>query len=879
MGELLIKIPREVRRELQPFRKRTVETNETAYSSDEGNLEYELNSFNDMNDIPNIDDMGELIDDLNEPPKKRQRLNGNSNENENDIENENENKDDNDDGNVAELEDIDIMINSNGTGNHEMNVPRTDRVQQNDGANDDLSTDNPLTQQQSQQQEQKQQTKLNENGNMKSHHNNNDDDNDSWFGSSEEESDDDINDIYIGNKDKSGSVARNSNFDNNNDNDDDVDDDKNGDLLYEDKQSNQKHNNSNYFYDRSGNMNGLNENVNESESESDSASEDFDINETLVSKSTYGVTDVLLVRIEFGVSDPIEGIQWIVPRTTSDYKPYIDPTSKSNSNSKSGSVTSSSDQPIISGRSGTSTRDSSNDIILKKRGYTDYSVTSSDSSSISPKRDKKSMPKKRRNGSPNKMENAYNAEAIGASVFGNNNASGKNVDNSKLLHGNRAKCMYVYDCGWLPCVDSLRERYDFTLQISVPYGYCAIGCGKVISKQIRLESNEYKNVFVFKTEYIRAKDFGFIVGPFIEKNITSLWRSDDYRKYLPLSPMSPSRSGYDGNTSFNSTVDGSPRHNGGGVGGGGDGGSGQDSEDEGESKTNSGKKKKQKKQKNGGGDGGNENKQQQQVDDGGGQLICAELGEGVPEIKVYFLNNNDSIAGHNTSEEEVEHSCFAIPKMFECFEKYLENEYPFDCCNFVFIDECYSVGGFKTCGNLIMLSNDLLYDSSNIEQCYISNKLISQSIAESWMNHVVLPINLGDIWIKIGMTALVHLQWIELFEGKNEIEYMKTLWRFHRYYDGPHPGGHPKPPMGWNGFLHEKEIYVNYYDFYYYRSWFVLMMLENMIGSDSFRGNVILNCINVNTHGGSKFEDGISTKLLEKALFEVCTSGYIIIFS
>ena len=324
-------------------------------------------------------------------------------------------------------------------------------------------------------------------------------------------------------------------------------------------------------------MNRLNENVNESESKSNSASEDFDMNETLVSKSTYGVTDVLLVRIEFSVSDPIEGIQWIVPRTASDYKPYIDPTSKSNSNSKAGSVASSPDQPIISGRSGTSTRDSNNDISLKKRGYTDYSVTSSDSSGISPKRDKKSMLRKRRNGgsSLNKMQNAYNAEAIGASVFGNNNATGQNVDHSKLLDWNRAKCTYVYDCGWLPCVDSLS---DFTFQTSVPYGYCAIECGKVISKQIRLESNEYKNVFVFKTEYIRAKDFGFIVGPFIEKNITSLWRSDDYRKYLPLSPMSQSRSRYDGNTSFNSTVDGSPRHNGGCVGGG----SGQDSEDEGE---------------------------------------------------------------------------------------------------------------------------------------------------------------------------------------------------------------------------------------------------------------------------------------------------------
>ena len=220
----------------------------------------------------------------------------------------------------------------------------------------------------------------------------------------------------------------------------------------------------------------------------------------------------------------------------------------------------------------------------------------------------------------------------------------------------------------------------------------------------------------------------------------------------------------------------------------------------------------------------------------------------MPEIKVYFLNNNDSIAGHN-------------------FVLQYQN-------NFVFIDECYSVGGVKTRSNLIMLSNDLLYNSSNIEPCYTSNKLIyTQSIAESWMNHVVLPIK-GDIWSKIDMTASVQLQWIELFEGKNEIEYMKTLWRFHRYR-----GGHPKPPMGWNGVLHEKEIYVNYYEFYYCCSWFLLMMLENMIGSDSFRGNVILNCINVNPHGASKFEDGISTKLLEKALFEVCTSGYIIIFS
>ena len=55
------------------------------------------------------------------------------------------------------------------------------------------------------------------------------------------------------------------------------------------------------------------------------------------------------------------------------------------------------------------------------------------------------------------------------------------------------------------------------------------------------------------------------------------------------------------------------------------------------------------------------------------------------------MNGSDGGITGDT-EAEVEHSCFAIPKMFECFEKYLENEYPFDCCNFVFIDEFYSVG-------------------------------------------------------------------------------------------------------------------------------------------------------------------------------------------
>ena len=382
--------------------------------------------------------------------------------------------------------------------------------------------------------------------------------------------------------------------------------------------------------------------------------------------------------------------------------------------------------------------------------------------------------------------------------------------------------MFTYNCHWLPCMDALKYRCAYTLQLGVPHDYTAICNGELKTKSSNVSSS--KSYFVYDIKKpILARNLTFAIGPFIEISLNDILPS--FATDLSLTPNNQNEEEED-----------------------------DDDDDEQEEQENKSEKEEEEKEENDKTTKKTKNSDKEENDDSEDDDIdidgddesedqdedmssikdefMSSLGDDFVKIKLYVLQDN---------MDNIITSCFNIPRMIKTYEKRLNLSFPYKSLSFVFVDESYDLG--LSYMNLNILSNDLLHTELQIEQSYETNDIISRCIADNWMNYSLDVSKIEDLWIKIGFAGLLHYEWLTIYEGKNEMEYRKAMWRAHREETGPHPHQHPKPPLSWNGYLHEEQLFILYYDYIKEKSMYVIKMLQQLLGSQSFDRNVTKNII------------------------------------
>ena len=420
--------------------------------------------------------------------------------------------------------------------------------------------------------------------------------------------------------------------------------------------------------------------------------------------------------------------------------------------------------------------------------------------------------------------------------------------------------MFSFNVNWLPCLNALKYRCTYRLQLTVPMDYRAICNGELV-KTTKIQSNvsAAKSVFIYDVnEPILARNLTFAVGPFQEIILNDI---------LPdvAAALSP-------NMQSNQEVGGREE---------------DDEDDENEEKspeTKNTEKKEEDSKKDGeetkeGDDGEEDEDIDLEEDDDADAEDEAEKAkkEAQRKRKRAVLDESVCIKIYVLPDHlpNVITTCFNIPRIIKVYEQYLDLTFPFSTLSFVFVDEPYRDA--LSYLNLNILSNDLLHTESQIEQSYTTNELISRCIAENWMNHALNVWEMSDLWIRIGFAGLLHYEWLSLYEGQNEMEYRRAMWRYHREETGPHPHAHPKPPLSWNGYLHEQQLFSVHYDYIRVKSMFVMRMLQQLLGSLSFRQNVTKNIVFGHLNGKFVNEQRttISTAKLHRHLSGFYAEGQI----
>ena len=416
--------------------------------------------------------------------------------------------------------------------------------------------------------------------------------------------------------------------------------------------------------------------------------------------------------------------------------------------------------------------------------------------------------------------------------------------------------MFTYNCRWLPCLDGMKYRSAYKLQFTVPEDYVAICNGDLKVSKSNVSSS--KSYWIYEIdEPILSRDFAFAVGPFEEITLNDILPS--IATDLSLTPTNElNEEEEDGDDEEKSPE------------------TSEDSDNKKQVKSESDKGKSGKMEADDDENNENENEDDLEPDEllsGDDQTSTKKHGKNIDleddfvKIKLWVLPDkytNDTIT-----------SCYNIARMIKVYERTLDLDFPFKTLSFVFVDEAYKLGSSYL--NLNILSTELIHNEYQIEQSYETNSIISRCIADNWMNYALNVDEIRDLWIKIGFAGLLHYEWLRIYEGKNEMEYRKAMWRLHREETGPHPHQHPVPPLSWNGYLHEQQLYVLYYDYMKEKSMLVVKMLQQLLGSQSFDRNVMRNIIYGHSNGKftNKYRTVITTKKLKQHLCGIFSAKQI----
>lgn len=185
--------------------------------------------------------------------------------------------------------------------------------------------------------------------------------------------------------------------------------------------------------------------------------------------------------------------------------------------------------------------------------------------------------------------------------------------------------------------------------------------------------------------------------------------------------------------------------------------------------------------------------------------------------------------------------------MIKCCETFSSLSYPHHIIRMVFVDECYDIS-HQHCikHDLCIFSNNLLFDEQMIDQMYETTAILAKAIITSFLQSELRPLSaMSDVWIMYGLLSLFYEQWVSFYEGKNVLEYEKARFRLQRPDTGPHSMNYQsRPPLSWNGFIHEEQIHNCWAEYFDERSMLVLQVLRQMMGIKIFHQHFVCEVLN-----------------------------------
>jgi transcription initiation factor TFIID subunit 2 len=224
----------------------------------------------------------------------------------------------------------------------------------------------------------------------------------------------------------------------------------------------------------------------------------------------------------------------------------------------------------------------------------------------------------------------------------------------------------------------------------------------------------------------------------------------------------------------------------------------------------------------------------------------------------------------------------ALLSIFNCFEEYLEHDFPYSHYHFVFSSHNYSSN--LPYPDWVLLRSSLLFDHQQIDPVYDTLGTLAWSIAWSWISSAIYIESAADIWLlhAIASHLVFHFTIKEL--GQTEAEYLNLERSIYvseadmdqnalnssyikRYY--------PNRPLYWLGYHSETEL-----DNLLFRrkAAVVIRMLENRIGYNNLRDSILELCDESHVEINSDKTKATSTKRFLNIAIEQTTDAELQLF-